>query len=141
MYLIQQGSKYRTSLVFKWSQKEVGCQMVCFSNANLIPNSPTILIPDKWTPSCFLCTGAVFEWLVHYIGHNPQTDQLNTEPFEIRTPKSSVFKCFRYSNGRYSDLLCSYNSSHLLVKIQWGSEILPFKNQKHKKIMFQPSSF
>ena len=30
----------------------------------------------------------------------------NTEPFEIRTSKSSVFKCFCYSNGWYSDYHC-----------------------------------
>ena len=33
--------------------KEVGCQMVWFSNAIWIPDSPTIWILDKWMPSCF----------------------------------------------------------------------------------------
>ena len=32
---------------------------------------------------------------------------LNTEPFEYRTTKSSVFECFCYSNVRYSDPHCN----------------------------------
>ena len=35
----------------------------------------------------FLCTGPVFEWSVYYIGHNPWTDCLNTEPFEMLLQK------------------------------------------------------
>ena len=33
---------------------------------------------------------------------------LNTEPFEYRTTKSSVFECFRYSNVRYLYPHCTY---------------------------------
>ena len=35
-------------------QKEVGCQMVGYLNAIWIPDSLTIWIQDKLTPSCFL---------------------------------------------------------------------------------------
>ena len=31
--LVQWGSEYQTSLVFEWSKKEIGCQMVWFLNA------------------------------------------------------------------------------------------------------------
>ena len=34
-------------------QKEVGCQMVWYSNALWIPDSWTIWISGKWMPSCF----------------------------------------------------------------------------------------
>ena len=34
-------------------------------------------------------------------------DHLNGEPFEIRASNSSVFQCFWYSNGQYSDPHCS----------------------------------
>ena len=44
-------------------QKEIECQMVQYSKAIWIPDSPTIWILDKWTPFCFLCTGPVFKWL------------------------------------------------------------------------------
>ena len=38
-------------------------------------------------------------------------NHLNTKPFKIWTSKSSVFKCFRYSNGRYSDPHCIWTPS------------------------------
>ena len=50
--MVQWGSEYGTSLVFKWS-KRGRSQMVWFFNAIWIPDSPTNWIPDKWTPSCF----------------------------------------------------------------------------------------
>ena len=34
--------------------KEVGCQMVRFSNAIWLLDSPTIWIPYRWMPSCFI---------------------------------------------------------------------------------------
>ena len=32
---------------------------------------------------------------------------MNTKPFEIQISKRSLFKCFWYSNGRYSDPHCT----------------------------------
>ena len=40
----------------------------------------------------FLYNGPVFKWSVQHIEHNSQIDHLNTEPFENRTSKNSVFK-------------------------------------------------
>ena len=54
----------------------------------------------------FLCSGPVFKWLVYYKEQSTYPiwipNHLNTKPFEIWTLKSSEFKCFRYSTGRYS---------------------------------------
>ena len=78
--------------------------MVRYSNVIWIPNSPTIWIPEaNGCRLIFLCVGSVFKWLVYYIGHSTFTDHLNSQPFEIWTLKCLVLKCFRYSNGRYSD--------------------------------------
>ena len=38
---------------------------------------------------------------------------MNTKPFEIRTSKSSIFKCLQYSNGWYSDSHCISLCSHI----------------------------
>ena len=95
--VVQWRSEYGTSLVFKWSKK-VRCQMVQYSNAIWKPDSPTICIPDKWMPSCFILhwSGFLSVWVAHR----------NTELFEIWTWKSLLFKCFWDSNGWYSDSHC-----------------------------------
>ena len=78
-------------------QKEVGCQMVLFFNVIWMPGSPTIWLPDKWSPSCFL----IYWSSIWMVGLGQPIEQ----PFEIWTSKISVFKCC--SNGRYSDPHCS----------------------------------
>ena len=67
--------------------KEVGCQMVWYSNVIWILDSPAIWVPEKWMPSCFLKYWS-WIWMVSLVHRNS---------------KSSVLKCFRYSNGWYSD--------------------------------------
>ena len=79
-------------------QKEVGCQMVPYSNAIWILDSATIWIPDKWMSSCFLR---------YWSGIWTQTS------------KSLVFKCFQYSYSRYSDPHCIRFCSN-----SWGQFII-----------------
>ena len=53
-------------------------------------------------------TSSVFKWLRGWMPNGPVFKcHLNTEPFEIRTSKSLVFKCFQYSNCQYSDPHCT----------------------------------
>ena len=51
-------SGYLNTKLVRYSNglKELGCQMVWYSNAVWIPDTdnPTNWIPDKWMPSCFL---------------------------------------------------------------------------------------
>ena len=44
-------------------QKEVGCQMVWFLNAIWIPDSQTIWIWDKWTPSSVTMDGCFWSFI------------------------------------------------------------------------------
>ena len=52
-------------------------------------------------------TSLVFEWsgLAIVIA---RPDHLKTGPFEYRSSKCSVFECFRFLKGRFSDPHCSY---------------------------------
>ena len=74
--------------IFKWSKWSPGCQMVRYLNAIWKLDSPTFWILKKWTPSCFL---------LYSNGQSRHRTIWNL------TSKSLVSKCFRYSNGRYSD--------------------------------------
>ena len=86
--LVRYNGNLNTELVWYFNvQKEVGCQMVWFLNAIWIPGSPTIWIPDKWKPSCFLMywLGIQMVPLVH------RTSPID-RPFEYRTIWNLNFK-------------------------------------------------
>ena len=63
--------------------KEVGCQMVWFSNAIWIQDSPAIWIPDKWAPPWFLKYWSSFRMV-----------GLIYQPFEYQTIWNPNFKKF-----------------------------------------------
>ena len=95
------GSEYQTSLVFKWSKR------------GWMPTGPVF--------ECHLNTGQpnhlnmrqMHAILFSYIlvgfsnGWSSTQDIAHNWTFKIRASKSSVFKCFWYSNGRYSDPQCT----------------------------------
>ena len=63
------------------------CQMVQYSNAIWLPNSPAIQIPDKWMPFCFL----KFWSSIQMVGLVHKTEHINW-PFEYRTIWNQNFK-------------------------------------------------
>ena len=84
IFVVQWGSQYRTSLVFKWSKVvqlpngplfeshlNTGLNLVCYSNGGLNTRLP-------------------FEYRTS----------------EYRTSESSFYRCFHYSDVCYSDLNC-----------------------------------
>ena len=91
MYCIQWGSEYRTSLVFEWSK------VVRLPNCPLFKCDLNIELNLVWYSDHHLNNGPLFEC------------GLNTElPFDYQTseywtPKSFLFRCFRYSDVCYSD--------------------------------------
>ena len=61
-----------------FNQTRSGCQMVRYLNAIVIPDSQTILIPDKWKPSCFL-----MYWSgIQMVGFVNRAQHIN-RPFEL----------------------------------------------------------
>ena len=55
-------TKYQACLVFKWL-REVGCQLVWYSNAIEYQTNGRHLV--------VFCTGPLFKWLVKYMRHSP----------------------------------------------------------------------
>ena len=78
-------------------QKEVRYQMAWFSNCIWIPDSLSIWILDKWTPSCFLMYWSRI-WMVSYIG-----DSLRPTIWIPNNLKSELqmFTVFKWSLYRY----------------------------------------
>ena len=79
-------SGFRIPTVFEWLKSSWMPNGLVFE-CHLKTRQPNYLNTDKWMPSCFLIywSSPVLEWSVQYIGHNPYTDHLNTQPFEIQT--------------------------------------------------------
>ena len=89
-------------------------------SGDLIPNQLGIkMVKKAWMPN-----GRVFEChlntrhcvLLRYLnGWSSKKNIAHTKPIEIRTSKSSVLKCFQYSNGWYSDSQCTNKSLARLI--------------------------
>ena len=102
-YLKYSGDLNTKLVWYSNGQKEVECQMVWFWKAIWILDNAIIWIPDKWMPYSFLMYwfGIQMVGLVHSLDG----------PFKYWTiwstnSKRLVFKCFRHSNGQYSDPQC-----------------------------------